>query len=156
MDAIEELYKEESPLEGEITTYTFDAGDEKVYEELCTAADSFKLEGSFCFEGAGSFGLAFDYDEGEEDYKLISIDPEDSRLRLQFKGGKATPAEEKVDLTAGENYDFTYIQEDSVGVFYIGDTAAFTVRLYGVGGKPLYLFAEDCDVVFSDLSLFVR
>ena len=128
-----------------------DARDERIYEMLCESEESFMLEGDFLYEGEGPFGLAFDYKDGEEDYKLITIHPEEQKLFLQFRGGRSVPAEESVTLQPEETYHFTYIQEDSVGVFYIGDTAAFTVRLYGVTGKPVYLFAEENTVRFSDL-----
>ena len=78
------------------------------------------------------------------------------KLLLQFMGGSATPAEEEVLLEPGTTYHFTYIQEDSVGVFYIDDLTAFTVRLYGVTDKALLLFAENSNVVFSDLALYTR
>ena len=38
-----------------------------------------------------------------------------------------------------------------MGVFYIDGMAALTVRLYGVTGKPIRLFAENNSVVFSVL-----
>ncbi len=99
-------------------------------------SDSFLLEGNFCYEDAGCFGLAFDYKESEEDYKLITVDPENQKLLLQFMGGSTTPAEEEVLLEPGTTYHFTYIQEDSVGVFYIDD--------------------ENNNVVFSDLAFYTR
>ena len=46
--------------------------------------------------------------------------------------------------------------EDSVGVFYIEDTAAFTVRMYGTAGKPVYLFARENTVTFENLALRTR
>ena len=113
------------------------------------------LTGNFKYEGEGSFGLGFDFKDGEEDYKLITYSPQDQKLCLQFRGGDVTPAEETVALEAGETYPFTYIQEDSVGVFYIEDTTAFTVRLYGVSDKALMLFAEDNQVEFTDLNVAV-
>ena len=51
-------------------------------------------------------------------------------------------AETPVDLRPGETYPFTYIQEGSVGIFYIDGQASLTVRLYGVSGKPTRLFAN--------------
>lgn len=156
VDAIEEQFQKEVPLTEEAADISLSSSVEKVYSELCTASDSFLLKGDFCYEDAGSFGLAFDYKESEEDYKLITVDPENQKLLLQFMGGSATPAEEEVLLEPGTTYHFTYIQEDSVGVFYIDDHTAFTVRLYGVTDKALLLFAENSDVVFSDLALYTR
>ena len=56
-----------------------------------------------------------------------------------------------VSLEPNRDYAFTYIQEGSVGVFYIDGMAALTVRLYGCTGKPIRLFAENNNVVFSCL-----
>ena len=41
-----------------------------------------------------------------------------------------------------------------MGVFYIDDMAALTVRLYGVSGKPIKLFAENNSVTFSALEQY--
>ena len=54
-------------------------------------------------------------------------------------------------LEAGKTYGFTYLQEGSCGVFYIDGMAALTVRLYGVSGKPVRLFAENNSVEFKEL-----
>ena len=159
LEPVEEIsasYSEAFALTAADNDFTLEAQEERVYQELCTAPENFLLTGSFRFEEAGSFGLAFDYDEGEEDYKMIAVSPEDDSLKLLFRGGDAKPAEASVTLNAGEDYHFTYLQEDSVGVFYIDETAAFTVRLYGVSDKALYLFAENGSVEFSGLELRTR
>ncbi len=157
VDAITEQYQEVCPLIPEEPELSLSAADdEKTYCELGTAADSFLLEGNFRYEGEGSFGLAFDFKDGEEDYKLIAVSPEKQKLYLRFRGGKTAPAAEDVALEEGKDYHFTYIQEDSVGVFYIEDLTAFTVRLYGVTDKPFYLFAEDSQVSFSDLEMYTK
>ena len=156
-ETVREQYRKSVPLDTEDAGLDCVSEEGRVYEELCRTPDSFLLRGSFRFEEeGGSLGLAFDYGEGEEDYKLITLDPDDDRLLLQFRGGKTVPAEEPTELSAGELYRFTYFQEDSVGIFYLDDIAAFTVRLYGVSGKPLYLFAEDNAVHYSELELYTR
>ncbi len=55
-------------------------------------------------------------------------------------------------LEPGKTYSFTYLQEGSVGVFYLDGEASLTVRLYGVSGKPIRLFAENNSVSFTELS----
>ena len=55
-------------------------------------------------------------------------------------------------LDPGQTYSFTYLQEGSVGVFYVDGVAALTVRLYGVSGKSIRLFAENNSVTFSELA----
>ena len=60
-------------------------------------------------------------------------------------------AEKEIELMPGKEYSFKYIQDGSVGVFYIDDIAALTVRVYGVSGKPIRLFAENNSVMFSSL-----
>ena len=59
-----------------------------------------------------------------------------------------------VSLKAGVSYRFTYLQEGSVGVFYLDGQAAFTVRLYGVSGKAVKLYAQGDGVTFSELKQF--
>lgn len=53
-------------------------------------------------------------------------------------------------------YAFTYVQEGSVGVFYLEDIASLTVRLYGVSGKTIRLFAENNSVAFTELREYTR
>ncbi|MCQ2480968.1 MAG: InlB B-repeat-containing protein [Clostridia bacterium] len=121
------------------------------YKEAFTAYERFMITGKFRFSGDGSFGLAFDYDGNKADYKLISIDPQSNCVRLSFNEGNSDITEIAANLEKNRDYTFTYIQEGSVGTFYIGGIAALTVRVYGVTGKPVSLFAQNNNVVFSDL-----
>ena len=114
------------------------------------------LTGKFTFTGSGSFGLAFDFGSSAEDYKLIQMDPEKDMLDLRFGGGYTVAAETAAPLEPGKTYSFTYVQEGSVGVFYIDGLAGLTVRLYGVSGKPVRLFAENNSVTFSELKEFTN
>ena len=43
-----------------------------------------------------------------------------------------------------------------MGIFYLDGQAALTVRLYGVTGKPVSLFAQNNAVTFTGLELFTR
>ena len=155
VDAITGKYQEACTLESE-TSLDLSAGDERVYCELGTTPEHFLLEGDFSYDGEGAFGFAFDFKEDEKDYKLITIDPSEQKLFLHFRGGSVVPAAEDILLEEGKNYHFTYIQEDSVGVLYLEDVTAFTVRLYGVNEKPFYLYADNNTVHFSDLALYTR
>ena len=58
--------------------------------------------------------------------------------------------------SGGKTYDFTYIQEGSVGILYLDGLASLTVRLYGVSGKPIRLFAESNTITVSDLKQYTR
>lgn len=157
VDAVAGLYERNASLISESgSELVLESETERTYTQLCVAPERFLLKGSFRFEGDGCFGLAFDYDEGEEDYKMITIDPGEEELLLQFRGGKAEAARVTADLKAGETYPFIYIQEDSVGIFYLDGLTAFTVRLYGISDKPMYLFAEGSQVTFSGLELQTR
>lgn len=133
------------------TAAALEAGSRYVYSEVFTAYERFLITGEFRYTGDGSFGLAFDYGKEEESYKLISIDPADGRIRLSFNEGSVDITQVAVPLEKNRDYSFTYIQEGSVGVFYVDAVAALTVRIYGVTGKPIRLFAENNHVVFSCL-----
>lgn len=136
-------------LEG---THAFvESGARYSYEEAFTCYESFLLTGQFRYLKEGSFGLCFDYNGRNDKYKMISICPAENALQLSFNEGSTLIAETKLALEAGKEYSFTYIQEGSVGIFYIDGMAALTVRLYGVSGKPIRLFAENNAVLFSSL-----
>ena len=87
---------------------------------------------------------------------MIVLDPKAGTLSLQFNEGSTTITETAVNLEAGKEYAFTYIQEGSVGIFYLDGLASLTVRLYGVSGKPVRLFAESNTVTVTDLRQYTR
>ena len=109
------------------------------------------LAGQFTYTGAGSFGLAFDYSGRSDKYKMISVSPADGKLKLLFNEGDTPIAESAIDLEEGKTYSFRYLQEGSVGLFCIDGVATLTVRVYGVSGKTVRLFAENTTVTFSEL-----
>ena len=135
---------------------TVESGSRYSYTEAFTAYERFVITGSFTCTGSGSFGLAFDYNNRQDKYKLISIDPDADKLVLSFNEGSTDITETAVTLDPGTTYRFTYLQEGSVGVFYIDGLAALTVRLYGVSGKTIRLFAESNSVTFSELTEYTN
>ena len=132
------------------------AGSRYSYTDVFTCYERFAITGEFTFEGRGSFGLAFDFNGKPEKYKLISLCPADGLLQLSFNEGSTLITEKEVELIPGQNYTFTYIQEGSVGVFYIDGEAALTVRIYGASGKPVKLFAESNTVTFTSLRQYTE
>ena len=87
---------------------------------------------------------------------MISISPSENKLQLLFNEGDTLIAENAIELEKGKTYSFTYIQEGSVGVFYLDGVAALTVRIYGASGKPVMLFAENNSVLFTSLRQYTR
>ncbi len=101
---------------------------------------------------SGSFGLAFDYNGREDKYKLITF--ANDTLGVSFNEGTTPITHTAADTEPNNVYSFTYIQEGSVGIFYLDGIAALTVRLYGISGKSIYLFAENNTVEFTDLAQY--
>ena len=99
-------------------------------------------------------GARYKYQEAFK-YKLITLDPSAQKLQLQFNEGSTLITETDVQLEAGKEYAFTYLQEGSVGIFWLDD-ASLTVRLYGVSGKPIRLYAESNTVSFTDLREYTK
>ena len=126
------------------------------YADAFTCYESFLLRGEFRYEGEGSFGLSFDFNGDSAFHKQITINPVENSLQLCFNEGTTLITETAVDLLPGKVYSFTYVQEGSVGIFYIDGMASLTVRLYGVSGKPIQLFAENNSVLFSSLRQYTR
>ncbi len=144
------------PLHVSGTECSVEAGSRYSYTEAFTAYERFLITGKFTCTGNGSFGLAFDYNGREDKYKLISLDPDADTMTLSFNEGNTPIAESAVVLDPNQTYSFTYLQDGSVGVFYIDGTAALTVRLYGVSGKAIRLFAENNSVTFTDLTEYTN
>jgi len=126
------------------------------YTDAFTCYESFLLSGEFRYDKDGTFGLSFDFNGDPELNKLITINPAENMLQLWFNEGTTLITETAVDLQPSETYSFTYIQEGSVGIFYIDSMASLTVRLYGVSGKPIQLFAENNSVLFTSLRQYTR
>ena len=148
---IEELFDQRRRLLIEEDSLTQKAEDGVIYQEVFQAYERFLLKGSFTYAGEGSFGLSFDLDGTQEKYKTIEIDPSGQRLALLYNEGSTLIAETAVPLIEGEEYSFTYIQEGSVGIFFLDGKASLTVRLYGVSGRPISLFTRGCEATFSNL-----
>lgn len=151
VDAVREAFNQRRELLLPGTAAVVEAGSRYTYLDAFNAYERFMITGEFRCTGEGSFGLAFDFSKKQEEYKLISIEPKAGRISLGFNEGSTVIAEMGVSLEPNRDYAFTYIQEGSVGVFYIDGMAALTVRLYGCTGKPIRLFAENNNVVFSCL-----
>lgn len=132
------------------------AGARYVYSEVFTCYESFMITGEFTYTGSGSFGLCFDYNGKTDKYKMISISPSENKVQLLFNEGETLIAENAIDMEEGKTYSFTYVQEGSVGVFYIDGMAALTVRIYGASGKSIMLFAENNAVLFTSLRQYTR
>ncbi len=155
VDAVAGEYTKRRRLLTESDAVDVQAGARYGYTEVFTAYESFLLKGSFTYTGKGCFGLAFDYNGQAEKYKLITLDPSAQKLQLQFNEGSTLITETAVTLEAGREYAFTYLQEGSVGIFWLDD-ASLTVRLYGVSGKPVRLYAESNTVSFTGLREYTK
>lgn len=156
VDSIAEQFTARRALKVDDTHIFAESGSLYSYFDAFTCYESFKLTGEFIYTGSGSFGLCFDYNNRQDKYKLISISPADQKLRLAFNEGKTPITEMAAELVPNKEYSFTYIQEGSVGVFYIDDIAALTVRLYGVSGKTVRLFSENNSVLFTSLRQYTK
>lgn len=156
VDSIRDQFRVRRELLLEESHIYIEAGSLYSYEDAFTCYESFMLTGEFICQGEGSFGLCFDFNGRNDKYKMISICPGSSKLQHSFNEGSTLITETDIDLVPGESYSFTYIQEGSVGIFYINDMAALTVRVYGVSGKPVKLFAENNSVLFSSLRQYTK
>lgn len=156
VDSMVSQYKNERELRVNGVDVSIEAGSLYSYEDVFTCYESFLITGKFKYEGDGSFGLCFDYNGRADKYKMISVCPKEKKLQLSFNEGTVLIAETELSLVPEKEYSFTYIQEGSVGIFYIDGMAALTVRLYGVSGKAIKLFAENNSVVFSSLRQYTR
>jgi hypothetical protein len=132
------------------------AGSRYSYTDAFTAYESFMLKGKLTYTGKGSFGLAFDYNGQDDKTKIICLNPKEQKLQLTFNEGSTLITETDAPLEAGKEYSFTYIQEGSAGIFWLGDEASLTVRLYGVSGKAIRLFAENNTITWTDLREYTR
>jgi len=156
VDNITKQFSARRKLLTEGTQLTAESGSLYSYYDAFNCYESFMLKGKFRYSGKGSFGLAFNYNNRQEKYKLISISPNENKIQLSFNEGKTLISESSINISPDTEYSFTYIQEGSVGVFYIDNMAALTVRLYGVSGKSIKLFSENNTVEFTSLKQYTK
>lgn len=156
VEAIVKQFAERRELLIDTSHFFLRSGARYSYSQVFHGFESYMLTGEFTFTGTGSFGLAFDFNGKENKYKLISISPGENKVQLLFNEGDTLIAENQIQLEEGKTYSFTYIQEGSVGVFYIDGIAALTVRIYGTSGKAVMLFAENNTVQFTSLRQYTR
>ena len=156
VEAVEAQYNKRRPLRIDKDAIEIQAGSRYSYTDVFTAYETFMLKGKFTYTGSGSFGLAFDYNEQSDKTKIIALNPTEQKLRLLFNEGDTLITETAVSLEAGREYSFTYIQEGSVGIFWLDNDASLTVRLYGASGKAIRLFAENNTISFSSMREYTR
>ena len=151
VDSIQNSFSVRRALAVDSSHIFLESGSRYSYMDAFTCYESFMLTGDFTFTGEGTFGLSFDYNGRPDKNKLIVIDPATDTLSLVFNEGSTPITETAALLEPGESYSFTYIQDGSVGIFYLDGQASLTVRLYGVSGKTIRLFAENNAILFTSL-----
>ena len=151
VDSIQNSFSVRRALAVDSSHIFLESGSRYSYTDAFTCYESFMLTGDFTFTGEGTFGLSFDYNGRPDKNKLIVIDPATDTLSLVFNEGSTPITETAALLEPGESYSFTYIQDGSVGIFYLDGQASLTVRLYGVSGKTIRLFAENNAILFTSL-----
>ena len=156
VDNIQDVFSVRRALAVDESHIFLESGSRYSYTDAFTCYESFMLTGDFIFTGEGAFGLSFDYNGRADKNKLIVIDPANDTLSLVFNEGSTPITETAAVLEPGESYSFTYIQEGSVGIFYLDGQASLTVRLYGVSGKTIQLFAENNAIQFTSLREYTR
>lgn len=155
VDAIAGQYQQAQPLLLQADVVKLSAAEGYQEQDIFTVYESFRLSGHFTYKGEGSFGLAFAFGKAEQD-KRIEINPSTQTLSLTFGQGTLTMAEVPITIQAGCDYSFTYIQEGSLGTFYIDEAAALTVRIYGLLGKAIRLFTCGNEVTFTCLAEYTK
>lgn len=156
VDAVADDFTSRRTLAMEEPYVYVEAEDGYAYTDAFTRYESFLLSGEFRYDREGTFGLSFDFSGDPELNKFITVNPAENKLQLWFNEGTTLITETAIDLQPGETYSFIYIQEGSVGIFYIDGMASLTVRLYGASGKPIQLFAENNSVLFTSLRQYTR
>ena len=148
VDAVLERFQTSMPLScGQNVTVT--GGNARAYVPALACRGSFMIKGKLCFDGRGSFGLAFGANGEPGDTAYLTIDPAAGRIRLTR--GRKTVAEVAAEFEAGHDYDFSYIQEGTLGIFTVNAAASLTVRVPSTESLNLHIFARAGTAVFSNL-----
>ena len=155
IDAVKSQFTTEQPTLFKNSSAKIFAKSERATKALFSATESFLLEGRVSFSKGGRFGLLFDCAD-EDLSKFIAINPAENTLSLFAEGGDLLITQTPISLEKNREYAFSYVQEGSLGTFYIEGEASLTVRVYGSCGYGVRFFAEDNAVSLKGVSLHTR
>ncbi len=133
------------------STVEVNSGD---FTEAFRCFERYMVTGKVSHGGKGTFGLAFNFSNKEAEYKMITFSPAENTISFALNKGADPVTSISANLDANKAYSFTYIQEGSVGTLYVEGQNALTVRLYGVSGKNVMLFADGGTATFSELKQY--
>ena len=151
-DGIEKYFGYEQPLER--SEIELSSGNRRIAD----AYESFMLQGKFTFTGEGRFGLLLGYGNDLDAFRYAGYDTSSGMLGYRIDGRTANECEVALDLQAGREYSFTYIQEGSVGVLYIDGVArgALSFRTHGTNNTMIALFSQGAGLKVTQLKQFLR
>ena len=138
----------------EMDMLSLQTGKRKVGE----AFESFLVQGSLSYSGKEKFGIVLGYGYSFSAYRYVEYDPVEQKLGYRIEGKKDCECEVSMALDENTVYDFTYIQEGSVGIFYIDGVAggALSFRSYGTNNTLLAFFSEGSNIEITNLKQFLR
>lgn len=122
--------------------------------KVANGRESYMLTGDFTFCGDEKFGVVLGYDDEYQRY--ISYDPADQKLKFTLKERRTSEAEVALALEKNKKYSFVYVQEGSVGLFYIVGMSGFSFRVHGINNKIIGLYSDGNAVAFENLEYHLR
>lgn len=140
-----------STVESEEITFSENANSRT---RIAVGRESYLLTGDFTFKGDQRFGIVLGYDDAYQRY--VSYNPAQGRLEFTLRSNLATEAKAPLNLEKNKKYSFAYIQEGSVGLFYVIGEGGFSFRVHGINNKVIGLFSEGNGVKFENLRYRLR
>jgi len=122
--------------------------------KLCDGKESYMLTGNFVFENEGDFGVVLGYDDEYKRY--ISYSYKNKNAGFYLRDAKIADASITLSLEKDKEYSFVYVQEGSVGLFYVLGEGGFSFRVYGINNKKIGLFSNNNEVKFTNLKYSLR
>lgn len=156
-EKITDKFNQRRTLPGDNSTHVYvDGSAEYAEADALPCYESFLITGEFRYTGTGTFGLVFEGNSRSNKNKYLSLDPANGKAQFLYNERDTLISESSLSLSAGTDHSFTYLQEGSVGMFYLDGQMALTIRVYGTTGKTIRFFAEDNTVLFSSLRQYTR
>lgn len=109
---------------------------------FANAYESFTLSGEMIFAAEGKFGFILGYGGDKLKYRYVEYNPKTGKLGYRIEGRLTNECEMAIALEKNRKYDFTYIQEGSVGVFYIHGAGALSFRTCGTNNTKIAAYAD--------------
>lgn len=141
----------------ESDTYKLSADSELAYSMFCGQNGTYKIKAHIDALTSTSFGFEFGSSENRDEVYAVVFDLRQQHIRMDRRVPGNDPWRiDQVRLNIPENkeFDVTIMVENSICVIYVNHQTVFTNRIYRMNQNPWGIFADNGEIIFSNVSVY--